>query len=75
MPVEEQIAILYCGTHGLFRDIDISQVQEFEKLFLNSLRLNYQEEVLNALARGEFNDEITSRIEKTAKMTINQLTA
>jgi len=75
MPVEEQIAILYCGTHGLFKDIDISRVPDFEKIFLNSLRLNHQEDVLNLLAKGEFNDEITSRIEDTAKMTINQLTA
>ena len=75
MSVEEQVAILYCGTHGLFKDIDISQVQEFENIFLNSLRLNHQEDVLDLLSKGEFNDEITSKIEKIAQMTINQLTA
>ncbi|MBQ2483330.1 MAG: F0F1 ATP synthase subunit alpha, partial [Bacteroidales bacterium] len=75
MSVEEQVAILYCGTHGLFKDIDISQVQEFEKVFLNSLRLNHQEDVLDLLSKGEFNDEITSKIEKIAQMTLNQLTA
>ena len=75
MAVEEQIAILYCGTHGLFKDIDITKVQEFEKIFLSSLRLNHQEDVLDLLAKGEFNDDITQKIEKTAKMTLNQLTA
>ena len=75
MPVEEQVAILYCGTHGLFKDIDISQVQDFEKTFINSLRLNHQEDVLDLLAKGEFNDDITSKIEKTAKMALNQFIA
>ena len=75
MPVEEQIAILYCGTHGLFKDIDISQVQEFEKIFLNSLRLNHQQDVLDLLSKGEFNDDITGKIENIARMTLNQLTA
>ena len=75
MPVEEQIAILYCGTHGLFKDIDISKVQDFEKAFINSLRLNHQADVLDLLAKGEFNDDITSKIEKTAKMTLNQFIA
>ena len=75
MPVEEQVAILYCGTHGLFKDLDISQIQAFEKTFINSLRLNHQEDVLDLLAKGEFSDDITSKIEQTAKMTLNQFIA
>ena len=75
MPVEEQVAILYCGTHGLFKDLDISQIQAFEKTFINSLRLNHQEDVLDLLAKGEFTDDITSKIEQTAKMTLNQFIA
>ena len=30
MPVEKQIAILYCGTHGLLRDVPLDKVGEFE---------------------------------------------
>ena len=28
MPVEQQIAVLYCGTHGLLKDVPLDKVQE-----------------------------------------------
>ena len=75
MSVEEQIAILYCGTHGLFKDIDLSRIQEFETIFLNLLKINHKEDVLEPLANGEFNDDITKKIESIAQMAANQLTS
>ena len=36
MPVEKQIAIIYCGTQGLLRDIPVSKVKEFESEFRNN---------------------------------------
>ena len=36
MPVEHQIAVLYCGVNGLLKDISAEQVQLFEKEFLIS---------------------------------------
>ena len=29
MPVEQQIAVLYCGTHGLLKDVPLDRVQDF----------------------------------------------
>lgn len=72
MPVEEQVAILYCGTHGLFKDIDINDIQKFEKTFIEHLRLNNQQDVLDELRKGVINDDITKKIEKVAQMTVNQ---
>ena len=72
MPVEEQVAILYCGTHGLFKDIDINDIQKFEKTFIEHLRLNNQQDVLDELRKGVINDDITQKIEKVAQMTVNQ---
>ena len=72
MPVEEQVAILYCGTHGLFKDIDINDIQKFEKTFIEHLRLNNQKDVLDELRKGVINDDITQKIEKVAQMTVNQ---
>jgi F-type H+-transporting ATPase subunit alpha len=40
MAVEKQIAILYCGTHGLLKNIPLEKVSEFEQNFLKSLELN-----------------------------------
>ncbi len=73
MSVEEQIAILYCGTHGLFKDIELSRIQEFETIFLNLLKINHKEDVLEPLANGEFNNDITKKIETIAQMAANQL--
>ena len=33
MPVEEQIAILYCGTQGLLKGVPLDKVHDFEKEF------------------------------------------
>ena len=35
MPVGEQVAILYCGTKGLLRDLPIESVEDFQTTFLN----------------------------------------
>ena len=32
--VEQQIAILYCGTHNLMKDVPLNRVREFEKEFI-----------------------------------------
>ena len=66
MPVEEQIAILYCGTHGLLRDIPVERAREFETAFLDLLRTTHQDDVLTPLKEGKIDDNITSIIEETA---------
>ena len=38
MPVGEQIAILYCGVHGLMREVPIDKVRECQNQFLDKLR-------------------------------------
>ena len=75
MPVGEQVAILYCGTHGLMRDIPISKVRAFQDAFLTYLRANHQKDVLDVLASGKITDEITSLIEKLAADAAGQFKA
>ena len=67
IPVEKQIAILYCGTHGLLKDVPLTQVHEFEKLFLDSLQRNHSQDVLAVLKKGTINDEVSHLIEATAQ--------
>lgn len=73
MPVAEQIAILYCGTHALMRDIAISQVRAFEHEFLETLRTEHQADVLDVLSSGAVNDEVARIIEKVAADTVRLL--
>ena len=58
MPVGEQIAVLYCGTNALMRDIPIARVREFQELFLDRIRAAHKDDVLIPLASGKMTDEI-----------------
>ncbi len=72
MPVEQQIAILYCGTHGLLHDVPLDKVQDFERSFIESLQLNHQEDVLDVLKTGVSDDNVIKAIEETAAMVTKQ---
>ncbi len=67
MPVEKQIAILYCATKGLLRDVPLNKVHEFEASFLESLQVNHPHDVLDVLKQGTINDDITTILEETAR--------
>ncbi len=58
MPVGEQIAVLYCGTNALMRDVPIARVREFQELFLDRIRAAHKDDVLVPLASGKMTDEI-----------------
>lgn len=68
LPVEEQIAIIYCGTTGLLKNIQVENIRAFEKDFLNVLRVSHKG-VLESIASGVFNDEIASTLAKLAEET------
>lgn len=72
MPVGEQIAILYCGTHGLMREIPIGKVRNFQDTFLSTLRVNHKEDVIDVLESGQINDTVTAIIEKVAAEIVAQ---
>ena len=70
MPVGEQVAILYCGTRGLMRDIAIDQVRSFQDAYLERLRATSQAEVLDPLGEGKFTPEIEKILTETAESVI-----
>lgn len=65
MSVGKQVAILYCGTHGLMRDVPIEKVNEFETLYLETLGLD-NPEVMSDLEKGVINDDIMKILTDTA---------
>ena len=73
MPVAEQIAVLYCGTHNLLRNVPIERVPEFEQLFLDVMRTVHRADVLDVLASGQLTDEAAAIIEKVAKEIVEGL--
>ncbi|MBR5802811.1 MAG: F0F1 ATP synthase subunit alpha [Bacteroidaceae bacterium] len=70
MPVGEQVAILYCGTRGLMSHIPVEKVRDFQDLFLDRLRTLHQTDVIDRLASGVIDDNITHIIEEVAKSVI-----
>ncbi|HIS33820.1 MAG TPA: F0F1 ATP synthase subunit alpha [Candidatus Avirikenella pullistercoris] len=72
MPVEEQIAVLYCGTHGLMKDLPIEKVHEFERLLIELLQPT---DVLSTLRKGIIDDTVSKKIEETAARAVSSLKA
>ncbi len=66
MPVEKQIAIIYCGTKGLLADIPVERVKEFEADFLEYMEMKHKD-TLKALAMGKLSENITGILEDVAK--------
>jgi F-type H+-transporting ATPase subunit alpha len=64
--VEKQIAIIYCGTMGLLKDVPVSRVREFEKEYIEFLELKHRD-VLDNLRDGILNSDITKLLEKVAR--------
>ena len=73
MPVGEQVAILYCGTHALMRELPIAAVRNFQDAFLSRLRATHQADVLDVLGAGKLTPEIEKMLTETAGSVILSL--
>ena len=72
MPVGDQVAILYCGTHGLMKDIPLDKVDDFQTSFLDRMHASHEADVLTPLAAGQIDKNVESIIEKEAAATALQ---
>lgn len=72
MPVGEEIAILYCGTHAFLQKVPIDKVNEFQNLFLQELRNNHKEEVLDVLSAGKLTPEVEEALKTIAQKIAEQ---
>ena len=73
MPVGEQVAILYCGTRGLMKEIPVSRVQEFQTEFLSRMRMMHRADALEPLAAGRIDADIQRIIESVAAEVIQRI--
>ena len=67
MAVEKQVAVLYCGTHGLLSKVPLEKVTVFEEEFLSTLELTHQEDVLDVIKKGIIDEKVTTLLEKVAE--------
>ncbi len=68
----EQIAVLYCGTHGLLKNIPLEKISEFETRFLQKLRSTQETTVLARLDKGEIDSEVETILRETAQEIAQQ---
>jgi len=67
VPVDEEVAIIFCGVKGLLQDIAIDRVADFEKDLLQILRANHREDILDPILQGKFTDEVTGKLTEVAR--------
>ena len=65
-PVENQVAVIYCGINGLLQDVPVDKVQEFEELFIQLVKAKYQKEVLDEIIAGKLTPEIEDKLRQCA---------
>jgi F-type H+-transporting ATPase subunit alpha len=65
MAVEEQVAIIYCGTKGLLKKVPVKSVRDFEEQFLEFLKLNHKD-ILETLKSGVLDKGVTEVLDKVA---------
>ncbi|MCB0396570.1 MAG: F0F1 ATP synthase subunit alpha [Flavobacteriales bacterium] len=70
LTVEEQIAIIFCGTKGLLQKVPVNKVREFEKEYLSFMKEKHSA-VMKDLKSGKLSDEAVETMEKVA----NELSA
>ena len=66
MPVEEQVAIIFCGTNGLLQKVPVDKVRNFESEFLFMLRQNHAGLLAN-LKAGKLEDEDLATLRRVAE--------
>jgi len=68
--VEEQIAILFCGTRGLLADVPVKSVREFETEFLEYIKMKFPE-MMEELKKGQ----ITEATENLLTTVVSEMTS
>jgi F-type H+/Na+-transporting ATPase subunit alpha len=66
MAVEKQIAIIFCGTRGLVKNVPVNSMKDFEVEFLHHMEVNHPK-VLQELKAGQLSDDDIKLMESAAK--------
>ncbi len=64
--VEDQVAVIYCGTQGLLENVPLDKVADFEHQFLQLIHAKYQTDVLDVIKAGKLTDEVTDKLREAA---------
>ena len=65
MKVEDEVAVIFCGTRGLLENVPLDKVAEFEKNFLQLVSTKYPE-AMEAIRAGKLDDDTTKKLTDAA---------
>lgn len=66
LPVDSQVAMIYAGTENLLRNVPINKVKEFQKEYVEFLRMKHSD-VMAQIKSGKIDDSITSVLRQVAQ--------
>ncbi len=66
LSVEQQQAIIFCGTNGLLKDVPVKQIRAFEENFLNVMETKHKD-ILDELKEGKLQDASIKALLKIVK--------
>ncbi len=64
VPLEEQVMIIYAGTHGYMDHVPVAKVREYERSFLNFMRTMHPEVGADIAARKELIKETEQALQR-----------
>jgi F-type H+-transporting ATPase subunit alpha len=65
--VEDEVAVIFCGVHGLLSTIPVEKVADFQQALLQLLHAKYQADVLDVIKAGKLTDDCTAKLTEAAK--------
>ncbi len=65
MAVEDEVAVIFCGTRGLLENVPLDKVAEFEKLFLQLVHAKYPQ-AIEAILAGKLDDDVAEKLTSAA---------
>jgi F-type H+-transporting ATPase subunit alpha len=69
--VEQQVAIIFCGSQNLLSKVPVEKIIDFQAQFLMNME-DHHKETLKLLAQGKYTDEITETLTKVAAEVARQ---
>jgi F-type H+-transporting ATPase subunit alpha len=71
MTVENQVAIIYCGTQGLLKDVPVNKIKDFQTDYIHHLESN-QAETMKQIAAGKYTDDIQKVLKDAAALVADR---
>jgi F-type H+-transporting ATPase subunit alpha len=66
VPVEEQVAIIYLATQGLMDKVPVERIREFEKEFIERMKMRHGALLASIAEKGVMDDEVVEALKKEA---------